>query len=185
MKRTKEDDCLLCKSEKAIRTNSHIVPAPLLDNVHGERDKEHSFAFSTKETIIDEYYGRQFPQEHSTEIKRPNFTCDYILCDKCEKFFGRLESLCNTFMQSIDNETDSNKIKDFKIGEIEFKEIQHLNSGLIQLYFYSIIWRLIIKDFTENNSFAKQIISTEEKLRQILKMPNVKLNVKTTTFGMF
>lgn len=168
MKRTKEDDCLLCKNEKAIRTNSHIVPAPLLDNVHGERNKEHSFVFSTSESSVDEYYGRQFPQENSTEIKKPNFSYDHILCDKCEKFFGRLESLCNTLLKNIDSELDNNKIKDLKLNNIDFKEIQHLNPGLIQLYFYSIIWRLIIQDYIENDSFAKQIVPTEEKLRQIL-----------------
>lgn len=168
MKRTKEDDCLLCKKEKAIRTNSHIVPAPILENVHGERNKEHSFVFSTSESTVDEYYGRQFPQEHSTEIKKPNFSYDHILCDKCEKYFGRLESLCNTLLKNIDNESDTNKIKDLKLNDIDYKEIQNLNSGLIQLYFYSIIWRLIIQDYIENDSFAKQIVPTEKKLNQIL-----------------
>lgn len=167
MKRTKEDDCLLCKKEKAIRTNSHIVPAPILENVHGERNKEHSFVFSTSETTVDEYYGRQFPQEHSTEIKKPNFSYDHILCDKCEKYFGRLESLCNPLLKNIDNKSDNN-IKDLKLNNIDYKEILNLPTGIIQLYFYSIIWRLIIQDYMENDSFAKQIVPIERKLSQIL-----------------
>ena len=168
MKRTKDDDCLLCKNEKAISTNSHIVPAPLLNNVHGERNKEHSYGFSSSNSSVDEFYGRQFPQEHSTEIKKPNFSYDHILCDKCENYFGRLESLCNPLLKNIDNEHDINKIKNFQTNDIEYKEIQNLNSGLIQIYYYSIIWRLIIQDYIENDSFAKQIIPTEKNLRQIL-----------------
>lgn len=168
MKRTRDDDCLLCKNEKAIRTNSHIVPVPLLDNVHGERDKEHSFVFTSGESSVDEYYGRQFPQNITTEIKKPNFSYDHILCDKCENFFGSLESLVNPLFKNIDNECDKNKIKDLRLNNIEIKEIQNLSAGLIQLYFYSIIWRLIIQAYIENDSFAKQIIPTEKKLREIL-----------------
>jgi len=168
MKRTKDDNCLLCEKEKAIRTNSHIVPATLLDNVHGKRHMEHSFVFSTSDNTVNEYYGCQNPQKYTTKIKKPIFTYDHIFCDKCENYFGKLENLCNTIFANIDKEKNTDKIKDKQHNHILFKEILNLNPALIQLYFYSIIWRLIIQDYIENNSIAEQIIPTEEKLRYTL-----------------
>ena len=168
MERSKEDNCLLCDYEKAIRTNSHIVPATLLDTVHGKRNMEHSYVFSTSNKTVNEYYGCQNPQEYTTEIKKPIFTYDHILCDDCENYFMKLETLCNTILANIDKEQNTDKIKDKHYNDTFFKEIQNLNPALIQLYFYSIIWRLIIQDYIENKTLAEQIIPTEKKLRRTL-----------------
>jgi len=168
MIRTENDDCLLCANYKAIRTNSHIVPSTILNNVHGERDKEHSFVFSSDTTTIDEYFGREFSQLTSTEIKKSNFSSDYILCNNCENYFSQIENIVNPILKNIDLESNINKLKKIDLKDTQLKIIQNINGGIIQLYFYSIIWRLIIQDYIENGTIAKPIVNSEVVLRKTI-----------------
>lgn len=168
MIRTERDECLLCKNTKAIRTNSHIVPAALLKNVIGERNQERSFLFCSNQNKVNEYFGRQFIQNKSIEKEKPNFTSDYILCDDCENYFGRLENIVNPILTNLDVEINPDKILKIDLKDSQLRIIQNLNGGIVQLFFYSIIWRLIMQDYIDNGTISKPIIKTEQNINEIL-----------------
>jgi hypothetical protein len=98
--------------------------------------------------MINEYYGNEYKQHFTTEVKKRNFTLDFILCKECENYFSNLENIIKPIITTIDE-----KHKMLKFNEIEYIELQNINSNIVKLYFYSIIWRLHM-DFIENGSFA-------------------------------
>jgi hypothetical protein len=168
MIRTERDECLLCKNAKAIRTNSHIVPSALLKNVIGERNKERSFLFYSNQNKVNEYFGRSFIQNKSIEKEKPNFTYDHVLCDDCENYFGRLENIVSPILTNLDVEINPDKILKIDLKDSQLRIIQNLNGGIVQLFFYSIIWRLIIQDYLDNGTISKPIIKTEQNINEIL-----------------
>ena len=64
------DTCLLCKDRKVYHIKSHLTPAGITENTYGERDSEHIYTIDAEKKVIDEYFGRNHPQQGSTEIKR-------------------------------------------------------------------------------------------------------------------
>ncbi len=172
--RNNTDKCLLCNCNNADKTTSHIVPASLLEKVIGEKNKEHSYLFSNQpDELLEEYFGRDNKQKLFTEIKKPNFAYDFILCKKCETYFSKIESMVTPTLKNI-NKTFETEKKEF--NKIRYVEIQKLNPNLIRLLFYSIIWRLIIQDFVENGTFPTHIIDLESKLKNILLKYNLLQN---------
>lgn len=98
--RNNTDKCLLCNSNNADKTTSHIVPASLLEKVIGKKNKEHSYLFSNQpDELLDEYFGRDNKQKLFTEIKKPNFAYDFILCKKCETYFSEIESIVTPILK--------------------------------------------------------------------------------------
>lgn len=95
------NDCLICKREKATKTNSHLIPSFMIAKVcsydgSGKRDKEVMFTMTSYEdkvyvgAVPDTKLNELFNQEKLTderiekELKDNTASKDYIFCPKCE-----------------------------------------------------------------------------------------------------
>lgn len=94
-------NCLICKKEKATKTNSHLIPSFMIARVcsydgSGKRDKEVMFTMTSYEdkvyvgAIPDTKLNELFNPEKLTderierELKNNTASKDYIFCPKCE-----------------------------------------------------------------------------------------------------
>ncbi|MEH6766102.1 MAG: hypothetical protein V7655_16500, partial [Aequorivita antarctica] len=65
--------CLLCQERKVFNIKSHLTPAGITENTYGERNKELIYSIDPKGKTIDKFFGREYPQQETTEIKdEPN-----------------------------------------------------------------------------------------------------------------
>ncbi len=94
-------DCLICKREKATKTNSHLIPSFMIAKVcsydgSGKRDKEVMFTMSSYEdkvyvgavpgTKLNELFSQEMLADEriEKELKINTVSKDYIFCPKCE-----------------------------------------------------------------------------------------------------
>lgn len=136
--------CKLCLVNDADKKGSHIVPAFVLKTLF-ERNKEFVVSIGSESVDnnvgrdltpekIQEYMGRDLTDEEIAENQIP-FIEDYILCTNCENRLGHLESIyASTIHQKISNNE----------CEIDEELTEKDNSGLIALFWYSVIWRYSI-----------------------------------------
>lgn len=97
----KDCQCLLCRSNVADKTGSHIVPSFIMKRINGDGKRDHEVGFVIKVGIVEPYFGRDIYEDKRREItdhedlmdSRENLDVrDYIFCKDCEKYFGSLES---------------------------------------------------------------------------------------------
>jgi hypothetical protein len=94
-------DCLICKKEKATKTNSHLIPSFMVAKVcsydgSGKRDKEVMFTMKSNEekvyvgavpdTKIDELFDpdKLTDERIKKELRNNTASKDYIFCPTCE-----------------------------------------------------------------------------------------------------
>lgn len=139
------DACLLCKSNDADKTGSHLVPHFLLKRIENidnnpSRDYELGFLIENLETKF--HFGRSVPpdklEKHLGEIteedieqnKHP-FILDNIFCSACEKRLSVLES---EYAKSLEVHDDSSYSSE-------------VNPIYSLLFWASIMWRLSIVEY--------------------------------------
>jgi hypothetical protein len=167
MIRTENDKCFLCDCNESKKKNSHIVPAFMLNNIVGVRNNEHSFILTNEDQkLVDEFYGRKYNQDRIQEKMTENFTKDFILCDKCENYFGKLESLSKPILDDDKLKLQNNKV--VLLNDINYIVIAKINYSLLRLFFYSIIWRLIINEKVNNDFLIQPVEELEKELKIIL-----------------
>lgn len=168
MNRSKTDLCLLCETELANQTNSHIVPAGLIKHMVGKRDYEESFLTNTRKGIIDEFSGRSNIKNMDAEIKPHHYTEDFWFCHNCEK---RLSNIENKAIAIIDNKLRDKRLLssfDQKISSKGNRFISlHGFKTEFELFFYSILWRLNLK---YRFNLGKKIIDSDKEslIKQII-----------------
>lgn len=134
------DTCLLCKLRKVYHINSHLTPAGITKNTYGRRGKEHIYTIDSEERIIDEYYGRDHPQQGKVEIKQPLNSRKGIFCKKCENDLGVYETEVQRKLNSlIDNIENGASINKTKLG-VEYLDID-IHPNILSVFFQSIVWR--------------------------------------------
>ncbi len=94
-------DCLICKKNKATKTNSHLIPSFMIAKVcsydgSGKRDKEVMFTMTSYEdkvyvgavpdTKLDELFDQNILTDEriKEELKENTASKDYIFCSICE-----------------------------------------------------------------------------------------------------
>lgn len=169
MKRTKDDNCLLCINEKSIETNSHLVPAGLIKSMVGKRYYEESYSIDVNKIEIDVYYGRSNLKNSNPEIKENHYSRDFWFCKNCEKRLGEVENIA---LPIINNDLrNENKSQNFeKIvteSNITIWKNKKLNQKVFQLFIFSLIWRLALLYRLENDTVIFSELE-EDKLRTIL-----------------
>ncbi|MBK6526006.1 MAG: hypothetical protein IPG07_10950 [Crocinitomicaceae bacterium] len=154
--------CKLCEQTKALRKNSHIIPAFLLKHMVGERDNEVSLTISSA-GFNDFFLVRNINEEkvekiliEQEDVIKPNpYAIDYILCNECENYLGSVEGQCSEIMDKL---TDN---------VVPIK--RSLDVSLIKFVMLTIIWRCTVSGFSK---FALPK-SIENKLRILInKKPN-------------
>jgi hypothetical protein len=154
--RTPEDICLLCKTRKATKTQSHIIPRFMTKSIFGlERRRGY---------LLD------IGNAHKpTEVTQDSDKEDYILCPECEKFI----EICETYFAArIQNRLwkphFENQFFDSNNGHgIRRKICNEANQWIFRLFIYSIVWRCSISQTKTHSSFSLGK-EEEEILRSIL-----------------
>ncbi len=133
-------DCLICKKDKATKTNSHLIPSFMVAKVcsydgSGKRDKEVMFTMTSYEdkvyvgavpdTKLDELFDQKILTEEriEEELKDNTASKDYIFCPTCEANLSKY---------------------------LEAPYAEHLSTGkpinmeLAYFFWLSIVWRMSI-----------------------------------------
>lgn len=133
-------DCLICKKDKATKTNSHLIPSFMIAKVcsydgSGKRDKEVMFTMTSYEdkvyvgavpdTKLDELFDQKILTEEriEEELKDNTASKDYIFCPTCEANLSKY---------------------------LEAPYAEHLSTGkpinmeLAYFFWLSIVWRMSI-----------------------------------------
>lgn len=165
MKRSPHDNCLICHKNKAIKTNSHIIPAGLLKNSIGKRNKEEAYRINGQLGTANSYFGRENLKNTSEEIKQDIHARDFYFCPSCESRLGELESKVIPFLtEKILNEKYKNQFveKTSKSG-IRFLEASNIVKTDFLVFVYSVIWRIALLYAEEHEKYSLK----EEEMEDI------------------
>lgn len=140
--------CLLCKERKVYQIKSHLTPAGITENTYGERNKETIYTLDPEKKTIDKYYGREYPQEETTEIKDEPNARRGIFCKICEADFGTYESAVqnrlNDFINSIGHTVEVRRTGFFtKYANLDF------HPNVLITFFLSVVWRQCIEQIID------------------------------------
>lgn len=162
--RTKHDDCLLCRRNKATATNSHIYTKWITESMFGDKHNKQGGRLDTGQ--FD--YGSK-----TSDTAKEN----HILCPECENGrLGRnLETYVATFFyQRYRNPKYTEKFPLEKRFNWLTQEIDcvvcdpaTLHPIMFKLYIYSLVWRASISNHPTYKNF-KLPEDVEEKLRYAL-----------------
>lgn len=158
--------CLLCKERKVYQIKSHLTPSGITENTYGERNKEVIYTIDPKNKNVDKYYGREYPQEETTEIKDEPNARRGIFCKVCETDFGTYESAVqnklNEFINSIGHTAGIKRTGFFiKYSNLDF------HPNVLITFFLSIVWRQCIEQILDgmDNPISEEEL---EKLRMLV-----------------
>lgn len=155
-------NCSLCRSKKANKKGSHIVPHFLLkriENIEGQTGRDYELGFTIGEFNTDSHFGRAVQPEKLKEIygelsdeeiesnKHP-LVVDHIFCNSCETRLSKIESEYAKTLHTASNE--------------EYDSGIPAELGL--LFWASILWRMSI----DKKSGIQLTKNENETLRRIL-----------------
>lgn len=142
-KRKPTDNCLLCEANQATQTNSHFVPAGLLNTNIGKRDYEEAYEISPSDpNPVKSFFGRSNLKNTNTELKQNLHTADYIFCPDCEKKLSVIESHVIPILTSVISRKNPGKyaLKKSSTGR-EYIQVLNEDPKIIFLFFLTVIWR--------------------------------------------
>ena len=167
--------CLLCQKCEADKTGSHIIPSFIMKRINGKGQRDHEIGFEIKDGIVNTYFGRDIYDDKRKSItdnemklySKENYDVrDYILCNKCEKYFASLES---KYAPSLNLKfTENSNTKNTKISPSD-----------ALLFWCSLIWRVSITGHLGTHLDKER----EERLRlALISGKTDDLNVKYALF---
>ncbi len=185
MKRSPDDICLLCEVNKATAKNSHYTPAALIASCIGKRNYEDSKRIETGgEKPLDSYYGSANLQNTDPTIKQHHHAADFIFCPTCEKNLSVLESEINPFLtKSIRDPNQKGNLPETDLGTSKYMTCNRVDSKLLFLYFYSIIWRQSIQQRLDKG--AEVLKKQEETFIHDCLKSNLKGSLREMLAGEF
>lgn len=169
------DTCLLCKDRKIYFIKSHLTPAGITENTYGERDSEHIYTIDAEEKVIDEYFGRNHPQQENTEIKKEPNSRKGIFCKKCEEDLGVYESAVQDKLNDLINSIgkDAN-IKRTETGT-KYVDIE-MHPNVLITFILSVVWRQCLEQTLDNKDNPLNP-EQSEKLRTFI-VENIAVPIK-------
>ena len=93
------DLCLLCQTNLATKTNSHIYPKFLSTNFLGAKGKPCKGFDLISEKILNE----------KPKVIQDSPKENYILCEECEAYFGILEGIASDIFMNCQVKVDKGK----------------------------------------------------------------------------
>ncbi len=155
--------CLLCKSNPANQTGSHIIPffiLRMIDNEEGSSKRGKELGFIIGSIFDKSYFGQSILPEKLEEVygglsdeeienlSKSPWIADYIFCSGCEKRLSVIES---EYAKSL--------------GKFEANKIYSSTSGVVSfLLWASLIWRVSV---TKRTGFRLKP-KFESRLRRLL-----------------
>lgn len=159
------DSCLLCKAHPADKKGSHYTPASIIKKVIGERDYEELYTISSFNHKVEQFMGRSNLKNTNPEIKKGDHVDDYIFCSECEKRLGIIEGLCGSKLNVLIEDLAKGQLKIFKTKQFnKYAPLTSINRNILQLYFYSIIWRQCLRQ-----QFDTGIIILSDEFQELLR----------------
>ena len=143
------DTCLLCKERKVYHIKSHLTPAGITENTYGERDQEHIYTIDAQEKAIDEFFGRNHPQQENTEIKKEPNSRKGIFCKKCEGDLSVYESAVQDKLNEIINSIGNGATINRTALGIKYIDID-IHPNVLTTFFQSVIWRQCLEQTLDN-----------------------------------
>jgi hypothetical protein len=179
MNKMADNKCLLCKEGKLYHIKSHLTPAGITENTYGERNKELIYTIDSEQKTIDKYFGPQYPQTESTEIKNaPNSRKD-IFCKFCEAKFGNYESVVQKKLKESINSLGRGGYKINKTKEgIKYVDLD-IHQNILLTYFQSIVWRQCVEQIL--NYKDNPLSEVELELLRETVYKNVSTTIKDIT----
>jgi len=166
--RNPTDLCLLCKTQPATKKGSHYTPANIIKKVIGDRDYEELYSISSFEHKVDQFMGRSNLKNTDPAVKKGDHVDDYIFCPECEKRLGIIEGLCGNKLNLLIENLAKGQLKILKTKHFnKYAPLSQINRNIIQLYFYSIVWRQCLQQEINSGTI---IISEafQESLRALI-----------------
>lgn len=166
--------CLLCKEREVYYIKSHLTPAGITENTYGKRNKELIYTIDSQNKIIDKYFGRDYPQNKTSEIKDAPNARRGIFCKKCETDFGTYEEAVqnklNRLINGIGNDTIGYKTK----LEVKYSCID-IHPNILITFFLSIVWRQCIEQVLDNYENPLNPEQFEELRHLVLETVSISL----------
>ncbi len=157
--RSSESNCLLCVENKAIKTNSHIIPKFMTKSMLGAGTVKKAFAINSGKAD-------KAPQVSQDTVKE-----DFILCESCEQYFSVLETYIATRL--------NNRLRDIRYSSqfskienehgVVYKVCEQINSIIFRLLIYSIVWRCNISSTDLCDDFSLFEEEAEHLRKALLK----------------
>jgi hypothetical protein len=178
------DTCLLCKDRKVYHIKSHLTPAGITENTYGERDSEHIYTIDAEKKVIDEYFGRNHPQQGSTEIKKEPNSRKGIFCKKCEEDLGVSESAVQDKLNELINSIGKDAtVKRTETGT-KYVDVD-IHPNVLITFFLSVVWRQCLEqtlDGKDNPLNPKQYEELRTLVLKYIEVP-IKEMVKQETLS--
>lgn len=145
-----EGVCKLCLKKKDLCNQSHIIPNFMYQDLLAEKGK-----------MIKAKSGEQ--PERTKSIQTGDFD-KHILCEDCDnRVIGQYESYASKVLYGGKVPI---KVKNLKIGDNKFIEVENINYKKFKLFLLSILWRASISD---RNFFNTVYLGPyEEVLRKMI-----------------
>ena len=167
--------CLLCKERDVYQIKSHLTPAGITENTYGERNKELIFTIDPQEKKTDKYYGRDYPQNETTDIKNEPNARKGIFCKQCEDNLGVYEHAVQTRLNEIINSLGNGQPIKKTVNGDKYVDI-NTHPNVLVTFFQSVVWRQCIEQILDNKD--KPLNDVElEKLRGLV-LENISTPIK-------
>jgi len=132
IKRTSDMPCLLCKKNKADKTNSHIIPRFLGKDIFNKSNE--AYTISSAEMNEHPAIVQSSPKE------------SHILCAECEAYFSVIEtSIANGIYKDL---WDDKKKASFTLQPLDENAVVWTSKSTdpkqFHLFIYSIVWRMFV-----------------------------------------
>ncbi len=158
IKRSPSDLCLLCQTNPATKTNSHILSKFISTNFLGPKGAPRKGYEISSETALEKK-----PKTIQDSAKE-----SHILCDECEEYFSVIEGLSSdTFANWQEKVTKGEFVQTTQADFLEVVECTTSDPAIIRIFVYSLFWRASVSNHGLFENFKLEA-SFEEKIRQIL-----------------
>jgi hypothetical protein len=185
--------CLLCKEREVYYIKSHLTPAGITENTYGKRNEELIYTIDAQNKNVDKYFGRDYPQNETIEIKDAPNARKGIFCKKCETDFGTYEDAVQNKLIGLINGIGHSTIGYETKLEVKYSFID-IHPNILTTFFLSVVWRQCTEQVLDNKDnplnpeqFEKLrnliLINLSIPLKEIIQkaiIQNPKLTILTT-----
>lgn len=147
IKRTPQDQCLLCNKNTSDFKGSHLVPAGLIKTMIGKRYSEEGYVIQPdSDDPIRAFFGRDNLKNTDTTIYPNEFVADYVFCTRCENRLGVVENEILPFLSQ--KYIDPNQSVNFPVtnkGDYKIIKGIRINQKHIAIFLYGVALRMSIQ----------------------------------------
>jgi hypothetical protein len=167
--------CLLCKEREVYSIKSHLTPAGITENTYGKRNEELIYTIDAQNKNVDKYFGRDYPQNETIEIKDAPNVRKGIFCKKCETDFGTYEDVVQNKLNGLINGVGNSTIGYKTKLKVKYSCID-IHPNILITFFLSVVWRQCTEQVLDNKDNPLNL-EQFEKLRNLV-LENISISLK-------